>query len=256
MRYLIVSISAVLICLSCSEAPAVKETSENSPTKKIDPLEKHTVKTTNEQSKASSEIPYENGLKNGIAKQHYPNGDIWKESPYKDGKLHGEVKIYERGGKLSRTAQYTEGKLDGKCINYFKSGNPKYTATYRNGLIMPGVVEKNYRNETIKPAVITSQFEDRLITDYEYIVHFKLNGKVSDVEFYALREAKDWTSDVDLGIYELRTQNKNEAQMTFKLDPGYFIATDVHLYVTYKTASGNPAVVYKQINVAAENKIY
>lgn len=256
MRTPLVILSISLFCLACSEIPQADDSSTGTTSQTKDPLAKRTEKTIHKTNKSSAEIPYENGLKNGLAKQYYANGNIWKESPYKDGKLEGVVKVYDRDGRLTRSAEYTNGKLDGSCINYFKSGTPKYTATYHDGLIMPGITEKNYRNQTIIQPQITSSFEDRLITANEYLAHFKLDGKASDVNFFALREASDWNPNTDLSIYRISTNDNGEAMMTFKIDPGYFIATDVHVFATYKTSAGNEAVAYKQVNVAAENKTY
>ncbi|WP_417599987.1 toxin-antitoxin system YwqK family antitoxin [Owenweeksia hongkongensis] len=257
MRTLSIILSLSFFCFGCTETPDTsKNATDTTNSKEKDILGKHTVKTTHQTDNTSSEIPYENGLKNGLAKQHYPNGKIWKESPYKDGKLEGIVKVYDRNGKLLRTAEYHKGKLDGSYIKYFKSGKPKYTAKYSGGLILPGIIEKNYRNEMIKQPEITYSFEDRLATDNEYYAHFKLSGKANDVNFFALRDATEWNPHTELSVYRLPTENNDQATMTFKIDPGYFIATDVHIYVTYKTSDGNEAVVYKQVNVAAENISY
>ena len=62
------------------------------------------------------EVPYKNGVIEGIEKWYYENGNIASEIPFMNGKLHGSVKFYSK--KLIWQANAQNGKLiNGKCAN-------------------------------------------------------------------------------------------------------------------------------------------
>jgi antitoxin component YwqK of YwqJK toxin-antitoxin module len=85
-----------------------------------------------------------NGLKQGIWKEFYPNGVIKSEKPYKDDLLHGYYKEYDNRGKLVITMLYEEGSIvksrvedepDIEVVNrYDQDGKLIYSGPYRNNV--------------------------------------------------------------------------------------------------------------------------
>ncbi len=249
------------ICLftSCQESIVEEQAiSEASEKKKPKPVTDGTLTVTNDASNTTSEIVMKDGKKNGIAKQFYSNGKIWKEVSYKDGKLDGEAKIYDEEGRLQRVVNYKEGRNHGKLVKYFKSGNAKVEAEYNDGMPMLGIVERDYRGKDVKQPEITFEKVDNMFKDNTYSVIFKLNKKAKDVKFYAGESADFWKPETALGVHMIPRDpsNKDQYLINFNVPKGFYLAQQLHVYATYTSSTGEEAVTYKAVNIAAENPAY
>lgn len=81
-------------------------------------------------------------LKQGIWKEFYPSGAVYKEMRYRDNKLDGYLKIFEPDGNLQKAEKYVDGvlqqnvaelvKLD-VVTTYYDSGKKKSSGTYKDG---------------------------------------------------------------------------------------------------------------------------
>ena len=103
-----------------------------------------TIEYENE-SYVSEEIPYQKGLRHGIAKTFFSPchdgkhahdfglGRIKKESPYKNGKLNGVVKEFYIDKKIKSTTPYENGELNGTVKEFYPNGKIKSTVTYEDG---------------------------------------------------------------------------------------------------------------------------
>lgn len=214
-----------------------------------------TVTIKNEGSNTTSEIQIKDGKKNDIARQYYSNGQVWKESPYKDGLLNGVARIYREDGKLKRTVGYTMGKKDGKYTKYFKSGKPKIEMTYKQDLVMPGTIERDFKNEVIPLPKIIQSNRDRLVTENTYEVILKLDKKAKDIRFYGFPEDGLWDPSTVLTQYQLPQyqDSRDQAYISFTIEPGYYMVHEIFVYASYITSSGNDAVSFKRVNIAIEN---
>lgn len=73
--------------------------------------------------KVVHEIPYKNGIIDGVAKNYYDNGTLSAETPYTYGKINGTEKVYSENGKLQKEILYKKGKMKEEKY-YDKNGNP------------------------------------------------------------------------------------------------------------------------------------
>lgn len=253
IKPLLYSLLAALLICGCTEA--VPEVKKPSPKKVVTD---GVVVKKNEGSNTTSAVSLKKGIRDGEAKQYYENGTIWKEVNYKGGRLDGEAKIYDTEGRLQRIVTYKEGINHGKLVKYFKSGNPKVEAEYNEGMPIPGIIERNYKGEAIKQPEITSTREDNMFKANEYNVIFKLDKKAKDVKFYAGETADFWNPKTNLGVYMLPKYkgSKDQFVASFNVPKGYFLAQQLHVYATYTSSTGEDAVTYTSINIAAENPGY
>lgn len=72
--------------------------------------------------KLRREIPYKNGIKDGIKKLYYPNGNLEMEMPYKNGVKEGIEKLYYPSGELRRETTYSDKDVV-KEVYYDKNGD-------------------------------------------------------------------------------------------------------------------------------------
>lgn len=79
------------------------------------------------------EIPYKNGLQEGIRKDYYNNGNLRGEIPFKHGKTEGVVKAYHESGNLKYEATHKNGKIEGIAKSYYDNGNLERETPVKNG---------------------------------------------------------------------------------------------------------------------------
>ncbi|HPE55632.1 MAG TPA: hypothetical protein P5514_04635 [Bacteroidales bacterium] len=78
----------------------------------------------------------EEGIKNGLWKEFYPNGALKSLGMYDHGKKQGEWKYYHPNGQLEQVGSYNkDGKADGFWTWYYPTGDVLREETYFNGMI-------------------------------------------------------------------------------------------------------------------------
>jgi len=70
-------------------------------------------------------------LKDGIYKEYFDTGEIWRETTYKDGKEDGSIRIYYRNGKLQAESTKRDGKTDGIVRMYYEDGTLQHDWHYK-----------------------------------------------------------------------------------------------------------------------------
>ncbi len=78
-------------------------------------------------------LPNESGIKNGIRRLFYRNGNVLMLAPVRDGVLNGLTRYFYPNGTLLLSLPYTNGALNGKVALYHRDGNIKMRQTYENG---------------------------------------------------------------------------------------------------------------------------
>lgn len=73
------------------------------------------------------------GLKNGIWKEWYPNGELKEMVEYDKGWKDGDFKEYAPDGRLLRRGKYKDGLLDGK-VEYIQADGTVHTIKYKEGI--------------------------------------------------------------------------------------------------------------------------
>jgi len=87
------------------------------------------------QSKAlSRSVEYADGKLNGTEQKFYPDGRVAEEINWKNGLKNGVWKQFFRNGQLKSTATYVNDKLDGEFMTYFSDGTKHVEGVYRQDI--------------------------------------------------------------------------------------------------------------------------
>lgn len=261
MKKINLLILAAIFLMACSETTepkksepkAKKENTKKQDSKKKSEEDPEVIPITNRKTGVRTEIKRKKGQKDGLSKQYYPSGKIWKESNYKDGYLDGLATIYHENGNLKRTVEYTKGKRNGTYTSYFKSGNVKASMEYEMDLPLPGLKEINYLKQEVKQPEIQVRHEDLLFKN-AYNLYFSLKPKGKQVDFYVLEKKDDWNSEFNIIYYGLKKVGKDEYILDLNVPQGYYYINEFHVYATYTSKGGHEACVYKKVNLAVENE--
>lgn len=93
---------------------------------------------------------YENGQLEGTVINYYPEGSIAEEIPYKNGIKDGVWKQYFTDGKLKLKATYIDDKLEGLMLVYYRNGVPEISGIYENNYKHGLWLYFSERGETLK----------------------------------------------------------------------------------------------------------
>ncbi|MFK8103061.1 MAG: toxin-antitoxin system YwqK family antitoxin [Saprospiraceae bacterium] len=86
-------------------------------------------------NKAIKEIGhFKHGLKEGIWKSWYADGQLKQIHHWRRGVKHGRFELFDPAGQLSKKGNYRHGKLHGK-IREFKNGAVVRTIKYQKGAV-------------------------------------------------------------------------------------------------------------------------
>jgi hypothetical protein len=102
------------------------------------------------QDKDTVNIVDNNGLKQGVWRETWPNGDLKLETTYKDNLKDGlEILWYDHPDCVEQESYYKEGKLDGVLIHYSKKCRKDFYETYKKG-VKDGPEVEYYSNGYVK----------------------------------------------------------------------------------------------------------
>jgi hypothetical protein len=74
-----------------------------------------------------------NGVKNGIFKTYFLNGQLEKEGYIKNNKNFGEWRYYYENGQLETVGNFDENIPEGQWRSFYNTGIIKILGTYKNG---------------------------------------------------------------------------------------------------------------------------
>ena len=84
---------------------------------------------------------YKNGLKDGIIKVYYENGQL-KSIRHYDSEIgkwnHGKEEQWHNNGEKQVEANYYDGYKNGKYKAWYKNGNIKFDGIYRMDTLLSG----------------------------------------------------------------------------------------------------------------------
>ena len=80
------------------------------------------------------ELPYKDGVLEGLAKTYYENGNLKAELPYKDGVLEGLAKTYYENGSLQAEANCSQGKAVSGYLYDWEGNRTKMTNAHLHNL--------------------------------------------------------------------------------------------------------------------------
>ena len=76
---------------------------------------------------------FENGLREGLHKEWFRNGNLKDEINFKSGLKHGEFRYWDDKGQLLKEGHYVNDSLDGFIKEWYHNGNIKLEVHYKNG---------------------------------------------------------------------------------------------------------------------------
>lgn len=78
-------------------------------------------------------VTYQNGIKNGVSKRWYDNGNINYETQYVNGRKQGLTKVWYKNGQLQSEATYFKGVIHGKKVTWYATGEKQKERKLRYG---------------------------------------------------------------------------------------------------------------------------
>ncbi len=219
-----------------------------------------------------------NKIRDGIAKQYYPNKVLKNEIEYKDGKRNGTAKNYYRDGTLHQQIEYVNDKKNGEAITYYESGTVFQITTYENNLmhglrkkyrpngklmaevpynydrpckglkeyLLNGDIKKQYPRLVVQPI-------DNILKNGTYELNVKSSDNTSRIKFFAntklgengcLEGGEPSTSLKEPGVLEVK----------YNLPENTFIMEELHFVAEITTTLGNPYIIDTKHNLAIENR--
>ena len=98
------------------------------------------------------EISYKGGIKDGLSKSWYTNGQLFVETNFKDGKHEGLYRSWDFNGQLSLETNYKSGEEDGVFKKWFLNGQLKEQGINKNGMA-EGLFREWYENGQLRVEV-------------------------------------------------------------------------------------------------------
>ncbi len=109
-----------------------------------------------------------NGIKNGVERNFYPNGQLRYEIEYKDGEYHGSTKEYYPNGRMKTYCEYKNGKANGLFVSYYNNAaNSVNEEYYMENDSIKGISYTYYPNERIK-SIHRYNSEKKPVATYDY----------------------------------------------------------------------------------------
>ena len=118
-----------------------------------------TLSIKNAGGKIIYEESYKDGLRHGVKKVYFNNGNLQEEYHYDMGDFEGPYAVYYRDGKVRSRGSYKDDELEGKVETFRADGSPEKAEEYRMGsrhgkaiYYLKGNVRKEYtfRDEVIE----------------------------------------------------------------------------------------------------------
>jgi len=177
------------------------------------------AKLWNEQGQLLAQIPYQNGMLEGVSIYYYPNGSIQKTSPYRQNHLQGEeIEFYESGEIFSKTT-YHFGIKKGESLGFWPNNKHRWSEIYQEGLLLQASyyslegallseVNEGFGFQTIfKDSLLSHKIEYRRGQPEGIVQKFSSNGELrnvyrvkhglkqgEEIEYYSEKE-KELTSE-------------------------------------------------------------
>ncbi|NOY50389.1 MAG: hypothetical protein GXO88_07505 [Chlorobi bacterium] len=198
-----------------------------------------------------SEVTFKNGFNDGVGYDYYDNGKVHYEIHYKEGYKDGETKWFYQNGNIYRITVYEMGKKTGVQKKYYENGKIKAEIPYKDNHPVKGL--KEYKKDgsliTGYPRITFKEI-DKLAFENKLILEISLRGKGRKTKYYRIKKISGFDHDLSLSA-----QTKNgKAKIVYKLKPGQSIMEKVRIKAVTNTKMGNPLVLYKSYNLAAENR--
>jgi antitoxin component YwqK of YwqJK toxin-antitoxin module len=114
-----------------------------------------------------AEEHFVNGMKNGLCRKFYPNGELLEESVWKNNQKEGKYQAFFLSGKPYLQCMYQNDQRNGRCFSYFPSAMTEVESYYTDDL--PSGTWK-YLNEN-GDTRFTLQYEKGILKNPEVLIN-------------------------------------------------------------------------------------
>ncbi len=245
MRYIICTITLLLILVSCENKKVETKSKKKSDT--TDGSKKY----YSQDGKLKTELTILNGKRHGVAKNYYKNGKLSLEMNYKNGKREGLSKRYYEDGTLYQETLYKDDKIDGERKKYKEDGKLMSVARFEKNrpclglkeILVGGSLKDNFPKIIITPS-------DRLKREGVYQIDLTLTESARSVKYYIGNlSASGCLTDQ---LISIETNNK-KGTIKYSLPPGGFMMQELNFVAEIETRMGNTYLAQKKFFVSIEN---
>lgn len=83
----------------------------------------------------TSEVPYRNGVKHGMANENFEDGSPLNRVRWVDGEKEGKELRFQKNGNKLREKNYVNGKVQGTMTIYSEDGSKESEYFFDNGIL-------------------------------------------------------------------------------------------------------------------------
>ncbi len=184
--YTLVLIISLTVIISCGGRGNVKDTSESvSDTTTVADTGYTGIKKYMSGRYLIKEITFKNGVREGLMKSFYQDGNVRQTFWYKAGLREDSARWLYEGGQVFRSTPYVHDTIDGIQKQYYRNGKTKAEIGYKKGLRTSYFKEfdQNGKLVTNYPEVVVN-VKDEYKTKGLYQITLSLSDKSTKVRFY------------------------------------------------------------------------
>ena len=243
-RCVILSLLGLLLVTAGCEQPKEKEEKQK---RELEGMVQH----RRSDGSLASEVQYKDKKKHGLARGYYKDGTLKSEIHYQEDIKEGVAKLYYKNGKPYRETTYVHDKKDGIQKVYREDGRLLAEIPYKADFLGTGTIVYTPEGKPKKQLPeIQVEYINNILKNNQYIVRISLSRGYKNVEYFIgeLTEGKYKNNTL------MRMVDKNGVlELKYTLPVGAYLMETVHLVAETKTQMQSPYLLYKKINVAAEN---
>lgn len=182
----LIIIIAVILGAGCSgKGSSKKDSSAGSDTMSVPDTGFTGIKQFMSGKRLAMESEFKNGVKDGLTKTYYINGNLRGTLWYKNGLREDSAKWYYEDGPLFRSTPYRNDTVDGIQKQYFRDGKLKANIGYSKGFRTPHLEEFTKDGKIVGgyPGLVVKTKDDYKARGV-YTVSLSLSDKSTKVRFY------------------------------------------------------------------------
>jgi len=228
MRILFILLFALLVGACQQQNSQSANQKENNG--KEAPQTSYVKKNYHDNGALMSEIPVQDDVIHGIAKNYYKSGKLHSRVYYDRGEKTKTVWYYE-SGEVYRVTTFKDNKIDGIRKFYYRNGTLKAEVPYKGGDPVEGLKEYTTSGTLVKgyPSIQFKKTEK--FDENQVILRFNLSNNTPNVEYDQIIEVNGREIKNSLPAHQ------GYSQLQFRLAPGYQIENK-KIIIQAKTNSG------------------
>lgn len=91
-----------------------------------------------EEGNLIADMPYSQGILEGVSRYFYSSGALSQAIPYHKGEIEGDSLSYDEDGTLLESTHYSKGIKTGKSLGFWPGSKPQWDELWQNDLLQEG----------------------------------------------------------------------------------------------------------------------